>query len=348
MLYYTVMSMESFNENNLETMPVPEIEVKREQGIELLTRFLAEQKESLEDNDEAMEWIALSYSHPEYKDEILNKIRKDKAFIKNPEELYEKTINSLREYEKNATSLDVSDEMKKREEMIPKYKEQIEKSIEYFRPEIKTSDIKNVEIIPCDKVLPRIDKGRGITIRNISFIISHTENPDNFDHEFLHGVINPITEKFADYFESEEQRKKIFEFIGGGLKGYGDHPVSVLNEEIIQTYNEYIKGGGKERTLSDVRKELGHMKEEDFIKLKKGQGSNTNLQKPFEEFTDLDDLRARSEVFYEKFIKGQQVVKNELRKRLLSFYREYENAKELNTALSFEKYFSGNYKKILD
>ncbi|HNW71608.1 MAG TPA: hypothetical protein PKZ36_00670 [Candidatus Paceibacterota bacterium] len=272
-------------ENN-ELMPIPKIEVRREKGVELLVGFLASQKQPPEDNDEAMEWIALTYTHPEWKEKVLNKIKKDKSFIKNPEELYEKTINSLKEYEKSSSSIDLSEEVKKRKEMLPKYKEQILNSIEYFRPNIKTSDIKEVVIIPCDKLLSRVETGRGIDMGNTNFIMSHTENPDNFDHEFLHGFINPITEKFTEYFESEEQRKKIFEFTNGGIEGYGNYPVSVLNEEIIQTYNIHIK-------------------------------------------------------------KSRLIVKNELRKRLISFYKVYENSKKADKSLSFEKYFSDNYKKIL-
>ena len=331
---------------NLEIMPVPKIEVKREKGIELLAGFLAGQEQLPEDNDEAMEWIALTYTHPELKEDVLNKIKKNKSFIENPEGLYEKTINSIKEYENNTSPLDLEDEIKKREEMLPKYKEQIIKSIEYFRPDIKTSNIKQIEIIPCDKLLPRVDTGRGIDIGNISFIMSHTENPDNFDHEFLHGLINPITEKFTEYFENDEQSKKIFEFTNGGIKGYGNYPVSILNEEIIQTYNEYIKDGVKIPTLSSVKKELGLMTEQDFLNIKNGQG-NKNLQKPFEEFKDLNDLKAKIDVFYEKFIKGQQIVKNELRERLLDFYKGYESNKKTDLSLSFEKYFSDNFKKIL-
>lgn len=273
-------------ENN-EVMAIPKIEVRREKGVELLVGFLASQKQPLEDNDEAMEWIAITYTHPEWKEEVLNKIKKDKSFIENPEELYEKTINSLREYEKNAPILDIDEEIKKREEMLPQYKEQVIKSIDYFRPNINTSNIKQLIIIPCDKLLPRVETGRGIDMGNINFIMSHTKNPDNFDHEFLHGLINPITEKFTEYFESEEQRKKIFQFTNGGIEGYGDYPVSVLNEEIIQTYNIHIK-------------------------------------------------------------KSRLMVKNELRKRLISFYKGYENSKKADKSLSFEKYFSDNYKKILN
>ena len=290
------MSNESLNDNNLEITPVPEIEVKRERGIELLAGFLAEQKEPLVDNEEAMEWIALSYNHPEYKEEILNKIRKDKSFIKNPEELYERTINLLKEYDKNIPSLDVSDEIKKRKEMIPKYKEQIEKSIEYFRPEAKTSDIKNIEIIPCDKLLPKIETGKGIHIGDTSFIMSHTENPDNFDHEFLHGIINPITEKFADYFENEEQRKKIFGFIGNKLKNYGDYPVSVLNEEIIQTYNIYIKKDAKEKVMfSRIRTKMELMADNELRK------RLFNFYKGYEESKGLDESLSFERYFSEKY-----------------------------------------------
>lgn len=273
---------------NLDAMPVPETVIKREKGVELLVGFLASQKQSPEDNEEAMEWISLTYTHPEYKDEILNKIKKHKPFIKNSEELYEKTINSLKEYEKNSPLLDLDEEIKKREKMLPRYKEQVIKSIGYFRPNIKTSNIKQVGIIPCDKLLPRVNTGRSIDIGNIIFIMSHTENPDNFDHEFLHGLINPITEKFTEYFESDEQKDKILKFTNGGIEGYGGYPVSILNEEIIQTYNLYIKN---KRDIS--------------------------------------------------------MIKTELRKRLFSFLKEYENSKIANNSLSFEKYFSDNFKKIL-
>ncbi|HEU0085818.1 MAG TPA: hypothetical protein VFQ59_02565 [Candidatus Paceibacterota bacterium] len=331
----------------LEIMPIPQLEVKREQGIELLAGLLASREQLPKENDEAMEWIALTYAHPEYKDEVLSKIKKYKSFIKNPEELYEKTINSLREYEENAPILDVDDEIKKREETISKYKEQVTKSIEYFRPHVKTSNINKIGIIPCDKVLPRVNMGRGIDIGNTLFIMSHTENPDTFDHEFLHGLINPITEKFTKYFESEEQRKKIFEFTNGGIDGYGDYPVSILNEEIIQTYNEYIKDGGKTPTLSKIKKEFELMTEQDFIKIKSGQKGSEFLRNSFKEFDALKDLQANIEIYYEKFIKDQQILRNELRKRLLDFYRGYEHEKKTKSSLSFEKYFSNNYKQIL-
>ena len=283
---------------NLEVMPVPNIEIKRYPGIELLAGFLANQKQPNGDNKEVMEWIALIYTRPELKDEVFNKIKKDKSFIKDPENLYETTINSLKEYGENTSQLNLDDEIRKREEMLPKYKERITKLIEYFRPNIKTSNIKNVEVIPCDGTLTKVDIGQSINLGDTIFIMSHTKNPDNFDHEFLHGIINPITEKFAEYFESDEQKKKILEFTNGGKEGYGDYSVSILNEEIIETYNKYIKDGGRPSSFLDIKKE-------------------------------------------------QPILKNELRKRLLSFYKGYENNKSTNSSLSFEKYFSDNFKKVL-
>ncbi len=327
---------------NFETMPVPEIEVKRERGIELLAGFLSEQKETIEDNEEALYMIALTYNHPERKDEILNQIKKHKSFIENPEKLYEKTVNNLRSYEKNNKPLNIDKEIEQRKENIPIYKERIKTTIEYFRPDPKTSDIKNVEIIPCDKLLPRINTGRAIHVGTSRFIMSHTENPDNFDHEFLHGIINPITEKLEQVFSNKE-KQKILDLAGNKLKrDYGDYSISLLNEEIIRTYNDLVKQGKKPESLANFQEELKNASEENF---KEAIKKDPNLRKRLTELNikNLNDFRAKSEIYHDGFFE-----KDELRERLFGFYKKYETAKEANKSLSFEKYFSENYKKILD
>lgn len=332
----------------IEIMPVPDVKVERQLGLELLAGLQKTADYQFKgENDEAISWIALTYTHPEQRRETLENITKHKSFIENPEALYEKIISSLTELEKEVPAFDIEREVQKREGMLPTYKRQIEKSIDYFRPHKESTKIETVIVVPCDKLLPRIKAGRGITIGNTSFILSHTENLDNFDHEFLHSVINPVTEKFTSYFERQENREKIFAYTNGGIEGYGDYPVSILNEELINTYNENIKNGQKAITLKQIKQEFEKLTEEDFARIKNREIGSTVVQDSFQEYGSLKQLVSDVEQYFDKFIKDRRIIKNELRKRILNFYQRYEEERIANPLLTFEKYFSLHYRKIL-
>jgi hypothetical protein len=339
--------MENVKES-VEQIPIPSINIERSLGLEILVGLKTDRKYKFEtENEEAVNWIAFCYKNEDLKPEVLEMLRKHKPFIQEPEKLFEQVFESLAEFESDFTPLNLEDEIKKREGLIPLYKERIEKIVSYFGLDTKGMSIEQVIVVPCDNFLGSVESGYSIILGKTLYIMSHTENLDNFDHEFLHSIINPITEKCREYFESQEQAGKIFEYTDGGIDGYGAHPLSVLNEEIINTYVQYVKVNTGEITIEQLRQGLQGINEDDFQKIKGIVKGPKHLQDSFQNYSNLKDLIDNLEDYYENFVRGKVIVKNKLREKLLDFYRRYEELRKDDKNLSFEKFFLEKYSTIL-
>ena len=64
--------------------------------------------------------------------------------------------------------------------------------------------VKKIIIVPSDKLLSSKDTGSSFHVGDTIVIMSHTENLENFEHEFLHGIINLMTEELAEEIPQEK------------------------------------------------------------------------------------------------------------------------------------------------
>ena len=209
-------------------------------------------------DEETLYNLALTYQNQERAEKILEMATKYKPHIKNPQEIYRKFSALLENFneifsasplaEKFAT--EIEQDKNERLQRLEETGKRIELLIDFFKPDSKTTDVKKISFIPTD---PLYKKNFG---RNFSafpgeqIIISHIDNTDNQDHEFLHGIINPIVEKLSKQL-TDEQKEKIFNLAKAELKqDYGEEYFSLLCEEFIRTYIEAFKN--KSREYSEV------------------------------------------------------------------------------------------------
>ncbi len=318
-----------------ETMPVPKIEITRERGLEFGERLINEGKWN--ENREALLMLSAIYDHPEWKKDIIGQIKKNKEFIENPEELCDRVLSDIKKAEEENDLPDLNSEIERRNKLLPIYREKIKNLVNYFRPNRKTSNIENVRIVAADTIIGE-ESGYNITSGTTSLIVSKSKNTYNLEHEFLHGIVNPITEKIGNEL-SEEDKEKLVKLAGDKLKKQGyTEPINLLNEEIIRTYNEFIETDKSPVNFDNFKKIIDSIKDEDFSIV---GGENI---KRFEELNikSASDLRSKSRDYYERFFEDK------LGERVYGLHLEYKKKIENDKNLSFEKYFLENFRKILD
>ncbi len=220
-----------------EKLPQPQIEVRQEKSLE----FVAKAIKDYEDvgDDEAVFMLALTLDHPEWKDSILEQIKQHKPHVRNVDKILERLKENYFSLSWQSQIQSNAEDTVWWNEHLLEVKTRIINLISYFRPS-SNEVAKKVIIIPSDKLLESKDAGGSFHVGDTAIIMSHTKNLGNFEHEFLHGIINPITEEFAGGISEE----KIIALASNKLKkeqGYGDHALSLLNEELIRTYNEFIE-----------------------------------------------------------------------------------------------------------
>ncbi len=283
------------------------------------------------DNEETLKWLALVAEKDEYvrflvaenifKYKGLSKDRVEKlmiSFLEFYQELKEKfDINEL-------IKAYVDTDIKKRKKDLPELKKTIDEAINFFKPSNLT--ISQIVYLPSNP-LEKIQSGNGVRIGDTFYINSEQGNRVNEIHEFLHCVINPITEKLKLTSEDEQA---IFNLCHKRLKSY-NNARNILTEEIIRTYKT---GFNKENKpgFDNFRKKLLSF---DKVKLQQ----ILSLEKEDALASNVDELLNNEEImrkYYEKYIK------DELSQRIWQFFEEYEKSNE-----SFENYLLNNYKQIL-
>lgn len=201
--------------------------------------------------------LALAAGHPEWEDELLKQVESHKSHVQNPQQLLKRIREDYAASESTPEKLPESPDTATWNERVPEIQARIKHLLTYFRP--KQDEIaRHLLIIPSDRLLRSKHSGQSFTVGDTVLVQSHTKNPsglDNIEHEFLHSIINPITERLATDIDGE----KIVALARRSLKEeeqYGDHPLSLLNEELIRTYNELVEKGKSPSIFLVVLKEM--------------------------------------------------------------------------------------------
>ena len=231
--------------------------------------------------------LALTYRHPARAEKVLGTVAKYKPHVKNPEEVHQKLLALLESFDQTfSTSLlakkfatEIEQDRSERLTRLAETRKRIENLIDFFKPDSKTTNVRKLSFVPTN---PLYKKNYGIsfsTFPNEQIIISHIDNIDNQDHEFLHGIVNPIVEKLSQQL-TDEQKKKISQLTSGKLKqDYGEDYFSLLCEEFIRTYNDVLKRGEKPQTYEDFMQKISGITENQFKKF----------------LTESENLKARCE-----------------------------------------------------
>jgi hypothetical protein len=200
--------------------------------------------------------------------------------------------------------------------------------------------VKKITIVPSDKLLSSKDSGSSFHVDGATVIMSHTENLDNFEHEFLHSIINPLTEKISESIPEE----KIINLASIKLKEeemYGDNALSLLNEELIRTYNDLIKNKKNIRTFNDFEKMTNSLDNDSFNKIVKSE-SQIKTRFSSMNIASLEEFKLKIKEYYDKY------EKNELREKVFQLYKKYDAEKSINQNIRFEDFLSKEIGPILN
>lgn len=276
-------------------------------------------------DEETLYNLALTYKHPERAEKALEMAAKYKPHVKNPQEVRQKLLEILETFDKTfsnsplaekfATEIEI--DRNERLDRLEETRQRIEVLIDFFKPDSRTTDVQKISFVPTDP-LYRKNSGRAFSaFPGEHIIISHIDNVDNQDHEFLHSIINPIVEKLSRQL-TDEQKDEVSKLASGKFRqDYGEGHFSLLCEEFIRTYNDALKKGEMPETYEDFVQKVSEITEYQF---QKGLSESSNFRQRCESLgiATVDDLRKQSEGYFEKF------EKNSLRDLVFEFYQEYE------------------------
>jgi hypothetical protein len=300
------MNMNGF-EKGVEEIRMPEISIEREEGLERFVRLSpSQQKEILEvadGDEEAAFWSGLTFGHPEKEQELIEQFKKYKPHIADPENLVRKINHFLREnsgYAPEEVGNPVADPQ-----------ERVRKLFSYFRPREMPE---RIIVVPSDN-LTAPTSGRSWLLGSDGYVVSHSTNPDNFDHETLHLIINPMVEKFENIL-SEEQKKSILEMGAEKLQEkYGDDWMPMFCEEIINTYKECVEKGESPETLEGFQQKIQFISDEDFAEVLRSEGKGSEIRQLG--IKTKEELSDRAKEYYSRY------VENNLRDVIYRIYMAY-------------------------
>ena len=364
-------------EHSFEVMKTPEIVVQEEKGAQLFSLLLKaenpewgetetplaqETTEYFRNNpidpeimktikefykegvdEETLYNLALTYQHPERAEKVLEMAAKYKPHVKNPQEVYQKVLSLLENFDQTFSTsplaekfaTEIERDKNERLQRMEETRERIKSLIDFFKPDSKTTDVKKLSFVPTDPLYKK-NSGRAYSaFPGEQIIISHIDNIDNQDHEFLHGIINPIVEKLSKRL-TDEQKEKISQIASEKLKqDYGDGHFSLLCEEFIRTYNDVLKRGERPQTYDNFVQKISGITEDQFQKF---LTESVSLKARCEELgiSTVDDFKNKSEKYFEKF------EKNPLRDLIFELYQEYSDRQDKETE-NFEQFILKNF-----
>jgi len=277
-------------------------------------------------DEETLYNLALTYQHLERTKKVLEMVAKYKPHIKNPEEVHQKLLALLKSFDQTFSTsplaekfaTEIEQDKNERLKRLAETRKRIKSLIDFFKPDSNTTNVRKLIFVPTDP-LYRTDSGRNFSVfPGEQIIISHIDNIDNQDHEFLHGIINPIIEKLSEQL-TDEQKEKISQLASEKLKqDYGEGYFSLLCEEFIRTYNDVLKRGEKPQTYEDFVRKISSISEEQFQKF---LAQSESLKARCEELgiKTIEDFKNKSQEYFERF------EKNQLRDLIFEIYQEYLN-----------------------
>lgn len=279
-------------------------------------------------DEEALYNAALTYNHPERVENLFEMVKRYKPHVKNPGNVQEKIIEILEKTDNYFSRSplrakfmeEVGADKSKRMERAGETKERLQSLIDFFKPDPKTTNIKKIRFVPTDPLYKK-NSGRAFSaFTGEQIIISHIDNVDNQDHEFLHSVVNPIVDKMSQKMTAN-QKIEISALAKKELKNdYGEGYFSLLCEEFIRTYNDVIKKGKSlENSYESFLLKTKDISGEDFLAALR---SDKTFKARCEEMhiETVEDFKDKSREYYDRFEKEN---KNELRGVIFEFYKEY-------------------------
>ncbi len=293
------------------------------------------------DNDEILFWFSLAVDNPELESSVFEDCEKHKNLEKAKSQqlfqTFKSIINKFREKYQNIWSLlepYLNEDLEKREKSTEE-EVIIRQSLDYFRPKKETSDIQEVNYLPTNFLIKKTI-GSGFSTKNKGIVISHFNNLYNKRHEFLHFIINPITDKVEI---SKEQEQAIVDMASRDLivgQGYGEHSYSLLNEVLIRGYCDLVEGK-KPLDLKTFKGWADGLSREEFERVKK---EKEEIFKEME-IANSVDLKEKLGELYERH------VRNVLGEKVYNLYQNFDQEKQNNPNLTFEDYFLESYQRVL-
>ncbi len=291
-----------------------------------LSSDIKESLQKLQENgvdEETLYNAALVYEHPERIEKILKMAEKYKPHVKNPREALQTILDVLKSFDQSFSSSLLEDKFREwteqdkdnRLENLKETRKRIEMLIDFFKPDSATTLVRKVNFVPTDPLYKK-NSGRSFSLGDEQVIISHIENIDNQDHEFLHGIVNPIVEKLSRRL-TDEQREKISQLASNKLKqDYGEGHFSLLCEEFVRTFNDVVKKGEKPQTFEDFEQKTAELSEAEFQQYLL-ESERLRVRCEGLGITTLGDFKDRPREYFEKF------EKNQLRDIIFELYQEY-------------------------
>jgi len=299
-------------------------------------------------DEETLYNIALTYQHPERAEKVLEMAAKYKPHVKNPQEVYQKVLSLLERFDQTFSisplaekfSTEIERDKDDRLQRMEETRKRIETLIDFFKPDSKTTDVKKLSFVPTDPLYKK-NSGRNFSaFPGEQIIISHIENTLNQDHEFSHGIINPIVEKLSQQL-TDEQKEKISQLASEKSKqDYGDGHFSLLCEEFIRTYTEIVSGGKQPQTYEEFTQKISGITEGQFQKF---LAESVSLKARCEQLNikTINDFKNKSQEYFERF------ERNQLRGLIFKIYQEYSSRPDKETE-NFERFVLNNFQDKLD
>jgi hypothetical protein len=315
---------------SVESSPKHEVETGSEPG--LVWAGKAMERFGDVGDEEAVFMLALTLGHPEWEGELLRQVKAYKPHIVDPEGLLGRIKadfeSSGNESGQNESVLESSNGWN---EHIPEVEERLAEINAYFNP-AEGEYPRRIVLVPSDTILSSANSGSSYHIGDTVVILAHSGNIDNVGHEFLHGIVNPMTEALQERLPEQRivalasDKYKIDE-------GYGEHALSLLNEELIRTYNDVVRNGEALPSLEGFKSRLSEITDEDLAGiLASDPGTSRRLEQMG--IASLDELKSRAEEYFERY------MKNELREKIFGLYREYDEQKRVLPDLKFKDFFA--------
>jgi len=289
-------------------------------------------------DEETLYNIALTYQRPERAEKVLEMAAKYKPHVKNPQYIYQKVLDILERFDQTFSASPLAEkfaaeiELDKNERLrrMEETRKRIEILIDYFKPDSKTTDVKKLNFVPTDPLYKK-NSGRSFSVfPGEQIIISYIENTLNQDHEFSHGIINPIIEKLSHQL-TDEQKEKIYQLASEKLKqDYGNSHFSLLCEEFIRTYTEIVSKKKQLQTYEEFTLKISRITEDQFQKfLVESKSLKARCEQL--DIKTTEDLKNKSQEYFERF------ERNQLRDLIFEIYQEYSNRPDKKSE-NFEKF----------
>ncbi len=288
--------------------------------------------------------ISLSYQNPERFKETSENLVRDEG-IDNPDELQEtllklmedlnEELNSNAEFLelKNKFDTETKKDIETRRKMLEKSKEEISKLLGFFRPKAETTKAKKVNIIPTDYLYNK-ESGMGFSMEEEIIVrvpLKDFTETNQWTHEFLHSVINPINDKLYKNL-TDEQKDNIIKMSPEKLKQhYGENSNTLLNESFIRTYVNFFEKSTGPFNYEYLKNYISKVNKEEFQ-------DSLRYDKEFKQRMDtigISNLKEFSEKSKEYFEKHEKDLLGNI---IYGFYEDYEKERQNNQKITFEDF----------